>query len=107
VVWWLHSTRIQLLIDRIDGSQIQSVARSSRKNSRWFSCSQSPGDGSRSRVCSGFQGRKVWGLLMAYSLALNHCCHWDLGRSQGISGEGRHLAVCDTLLANVPGTLSR
>ena len=46
-----------------------------------------PGEGGSSRVCSGFQGRKVLGLLMTHSHAQIHCCHWDLGRFMGVCGE--------------------
>jgi hypothetical protein len=59
----------------------RSAARSSRKNTRWFSGSQSTREGGSSSVCSGFQGRKV--LLIPHSPRQIHCGHWLLGRSDG------------------------
>ena len=63
----------------------------------WFSDNQSTGDGGSS-VCSGFQGRKDLGLTMPHSLVQNHCSHMDLGRFQGVCGEGGRGSMCDALL---------
>ncbi|MFM9100663.1 MAG: hypothetical protein ACKOPS_04715, partial [Cyanobium sp.] len=36
------------------------------------------GEGGSSRVCSGFQGRKVLAFFMPHSPVQIHCRHWDL-----------------------------
>ena len=84
----LLSVGILLPVDGVDFLKIQLAGRSSKKNTRWFSGNQSTGDGSSSSVCSGFQGRKNLGLTMPHSLAQIHSCHWNLGRFQGVCGEG-------------------
>jgi len=65
----LLSVGILLPVDGVDFSRSSSPARSSKKNTRWFSGNQSTGDGSSSSVCSGFQGRKDLGLTIPHSLA--------------------------------------
>ena len=60
-----------------------SATRSWRKNTRWCSGSNYTGEGGSSSVCSGFQGRKVLGLLMSHFPAKIDCCHRNLGRFEG------------------------
>jgi hypothetical protein len=37
-------------------------------------------------------------LLMTHSHAQIHCCHWDLGRFEGVCGEAAGGVMCDRLL---------
>jgi hypothetical protein len=40
---------------------------------------------------------------MSHSHAQIHCCHWDLGRFEGVCGEAAGGVMCDRLLARGEG----